>query len=105
VDGADSNGIQLRKKYRYTPTELAEKLKLNTNQAKTLRQMLNIEGDPAMCHVFEFGKSKHPCYSDQALALMKEQWSNPEIQEKLKTELKRKAAAGKSRRRGNSAAA
>src|SRR5260370_20577175 len=59
------------KKYRYTPTELAEKLKLNTNQAKTLRQMLNIEGDPAMCHIFEFGKSKHPCYSDQALALMK----------------------------------
>jgi hypothetical protein len=97
--------VDLRKKYRYTPTELAEKLKLNTNQAKTLRLMLNIEGDPAMCHIFEFGKSKHPCYSDQALALMKEQWSKPEIQEKLKTELKRKAAAGKSRRRGNSAAA
>src|SRR5260370_36654736 len=29
--------VDLRKKYRYTPTELAEKLKLNTNQAKTLR--------------------------------------------------------------------
>jgi hypothetical protein len=62
--------------------------------------MLNVDGDPVMSHVFEFGKSKHPCYSDQALAAMKEQWSIPEVQEKLKAEMKRKAAAGKSRRRG-----
>ena len=92
--------VDLRKKYRYTPTELAQKLALNTNQSKTLREMLNVDGDPVMSHVFEFGKSKHPCYSDQALAAMKEQWSIPEVQEKLKAEMKRKAAAGKSRRRG-----
>ena len=95
--------IDLRKKYRYTPTELASNLRINTNQAKTLRQILNIENNAAMCHVFEFGKSKHPCYSDQALAVMKEQWSKPEIQDRLQTELKRKSArAGQSRRRGNS---
>jgi hypothetical protein len=67
--------------------------------------MLNIEGDPAMCHVFEFGKSKHPCYSDQALAIMKEQWSRPEVQDRLRAELKRKmATAGQNRRQRNSIA-
>jgi hypothetical protein len=92
--------VDLRKKYRYTPTELAQKLGLNTNESKTLRAMLNIDVEPIMCHVFEFGKSKHPCFSDQALALMKEQWSKQETQEALQSELRRKsAAAGKKRRR------
>jgi hypothetical protein len=91
--------VDLRKKYRYTPTELAQKLGLNTNQSKTLREMLKIDDDPAMCHIFEFGKSKHPCYSDQAISLMKERLSNPEFREGLKSEVKRKmAASGRSRR-------
>ena len=91
--------VDLMKKYRYTPTELAQRLGLNTNQSKTLREMLKIDSDPVMSHVFEFGKSKHPCYSDQALAKMKEQWASPVTQEKLQTEIKRKAAEGRGRRR------
>ena len=61
--------------------------------------MLKIDSDPVMSHVFEFGKSKHHCYSDQALAKMKEQWALPETKEKLQTEIKRKAAEGRGRRR------
>jgi hypothetical protein len=89
--------VDLRKKYRYTPTELAQKPGLNTNQSETLREMLKVDGDPAMCHIFEFGKSKHPCYSDQAIALMKERLSNPEAREGLKSEVRRKMS-GRSRR-------
>jgi hypothetical protein len=84
---------------------LAQRLGLNTNQSKTLREMLKIDGDPVMSHVFEFGKSKHPCYSDQALAQMKDQWAMPGVQDQLKAEMKRKSAAGKSRRRGSASAA
>lgn len=93
--------VDLRKKYRYTPTELAQRLGLNTGQSKTLREMLKIDGDPVMSHVFEFGKSKHPCYSDQALAKMKEQWSLPETKDQLQIEMKRKAAEGRGRRRAS----
>jgi hypothetical protein len=90
--------VDLRNKYRYTPKELAERIALNTNEAKTLREILGIDTNPAMRHVFEFGKSKHPCYSDQALAAMKEQLAKPEIKEKIQSELKRKRAARGRRR-------
>jgi hypothetical protein len=104
MNAAAVREVDLRKKYRYTPIELAQKLGLNTNESKTLRDMLKIDSDPTMCHVFEFGKSKHLCYSDQAIALMKDRLSNPETRENLKSEIKQKMAASvRTRRSGKSA--
>ena len=40
MNAAAVREVDLRKKYRYTPIELAQKLGLNTNESKTLRDML-----------------------------------------------------------------
>lgn len=67
----------LQVKYHWSPTALANKLKLSTPQAKALRWKLGIEDDDACRHVFRFGKSAHPMYSDNALAKMREAMQAP----------------------------
>lgn len=84
AEAAAVREVDLRKKFRYTRAELAQHLGINGNDAKRLRDQLGIEADPALCHVFEFGSQKHPCFSDQALIRMREAWQDASIQAAVK---------------------
>lgn len=70
-----------RKKYRLTPSELSNAVGLTTPKATALRRFLNIDSDESCRHVFEFGKSKFPCYSDKAVNLMKQALIDNDIDE------------------------
>src|SRR5699024_5510315 len=59
--------VDLQKKYHWSPTALAKKLGLSVPKAKAVRDYLGIDDDPANVMVFQFGKSKHHRYSDNAL--------------------------------------
>lgn len=62
----------LRDKYHWSPKPLAEKLQLNTEQAKALRWHLGIEDDPDCYYAFRFGGTQYPCFSDNALRRMRD---------------------------------
>lgn len=64
--------LDLRKKYRLTPSELSDVVGLTPPKASALRRFLKIDSDETCRHVFEFNKSKFPCYSDKAVQLMKQ---------------------------------
>lgn len=64
--------VDLQKKYHWSPSALAAKLKLSSNKAKAVRDFLKIDADPANVMVFEFQSQRHPRYSDNALRLMQE---------------------------------
>jgi hypothetical protein len=72
VGGDDPEGaaavreVDLRKKFHMRASELAETLRLTAPKAKALRWRLNIDADATCYHEFEFGKSKFPCFSDNA---------------------------------------
>jgi hypothetical protein len=51
--------------------DLARALKLTVPKSKALRWHLGIDDDNYCCHVFEFGKSTFPCFSDNARNRMK----------------------------------
>lgn len=63
--------VDLRKKYHLRASELAQRLGLNSNHAKAIRTKLGIDADASCCHVFEFGKTKIACFSDNAVRKMK----------------------------------
>ncbi|MDR6632647.1 hypothetical protein J2X72_001431 [Phyllobacterium sp. 1468] len=77
IKGDDPEGhaavreVDLRKKFHMLPSDLAKKLGLTEPKSKALRQHLNIDSDPDCHWVFEFGKSKHGCFSDNARNKMK----------------------------------
>ena len=85
--------IDLQKRFRYTRAGLAQQLGMNGNDAKRLRDHLGIEVDPELCHVFEFNRSKHPCFSDQTLIKMRKAWEDPEVKAAVKA-----AQSGRRRR-------
>jgi hypothetical protein len=64
--------VDLRKKFYLSKTALAGKLKLTAPKSNALRQHLSIDDDPACCHVFEFGRSTHPQYTDVAFVRMRD---------------------------------
>ncbi|BCP55616.1 hypothetical protein K32_42330 [Kaistia sp. 32K] len=64
--------VDLQKKFYLSATGLAKKVKLTAPRSHALRMHLGIDADPACCRVFEFGKAKHPQFSDNAVARMKE---------------------------------
>jgi hypothetical protein len=63
--------VDLQRKYRYSPTELAQHLDLTPPRAKALRHHLNIDTDKQCAHTFEFGSQKLPRYSDRAVEIMR----------------------------------
>jgi hypothetical protein len=79
ADAAAVREVDLQRKFRYRRSELAERLGLNAKQAKSLRDLLGIENDPALCHVFVFGSQRHPCFSDQTLGKMRDALQDPQI--------------------------
>jgi hypothetical protein len=64
--------VDLRKKYHLRASELSRVVGVTAYQAKAIRTLLDLDQDPSFCHVFEFGKTKIACFSDNASRKMKE---------------------------------
>lgn len=64
--------VDLQKKYRYSLTELAHQVGLTPPRSKALREHLGIDDDRQCLHVFVFGKTKLPRYSDRTIQLMRD---------------------------------
>lgn len=71
TEAAAVREVDLRKKFHMTRAELAGALGLSEPKAKALRWHLGIDDDKDCLHVFEFGKTMHPCFSDNARNRMK----------------------------------
>jgi len=72
TEAAAVREVDLQKRFYLSATELAKKLKLTTPKSHALRQQLGIDADPQCMHTFTFGKSKHPMFSDNAFARIRE---------------------------------
>ena len=64
--------VDLQKKYHFSASALAEKLKLTPPKAKAVRDYLGLDADPDCAHIFEFGSQKIPRYSDNAFSKMRQ---------------------------------
>jgi hypothetical protein len=64
--------VDLQRRFHISASKLAELLRISTQQSYKLRKQLAIDPDPQCMHVFTFGKSKHPRFSDTALRKMRE---------------------------------
>jgi len=72
TEAAAVREVDLQRRFQFSPTKLADLLKLNTHQSFLLRKKLNIDTDPQCRHTFTFGKSKHDRFSDTALKKMRD---------------------------------
>lgn len=70
-DAAAVRELDLQKKFHLTPAELAKAVGLTVPKAAALKAHLKIDEDPKCRHVFRFGKTKHPSYSDNAVTALK----------------------------------
>lgn len=77
--------LDLRKKYRLSPSELSATIGLTSPKSTALRRFINLDSDESCRHVFEFGKSKFPCYSDKAVHLMNQALAEHDIEEVWRT--------------------
>ncbi|WP_041787332.1 hypothetical protein [Rhodomicrobium vannielii] len=64
--------LDLRKKYHLSRRDLAKSLGLSEPKAAALRRHLRLDQNTDYCHVFEFGKTKFPYFSDNALGVMRQ---------------------------------
>lgn len=64
--------LDLRKKFHMRASELAKRLGLTPPKSAALRDHLNIDADRQCTHTFEFGRTKIPCYSDNAARKMQD---------------------------------
>lgn len=91
--------VDLNKKFHMRASDLAKKLNLKEPRSLALRRHLEIDADPACCHVFEYGKLKIPCFSDNARNKMKEAVEGgvnmDEVWQKHRPPNKKKAALAK----------
>ena len=65
--------IDIQRKYPHSKSAQAQKLRLNTKRAKELRERLAIDKDPDCLHVFTFGATRIPRYSDLALRRLQQE--------------------------------
>jgi hypothetical protein len=72
TEAAAVREVDLQKRFHLSPTELAKRLKLTLLSAHALRKELGIDSDPQCMHTFAFGRSKHPRFSDNAFARMRD---------------------------------
>lgn len=72
VDAAAVREVDLQKKFHWSPFDLADKLGISRPRATALREHLGIDKDLGCLNIFVFGSQKHPRYSDNALARMRE---------------------------------
>jgi hypothetical protein len=73
--------LDLQKKYYLSPTQLAAAVNLTAPKAAALRTYLKLDADPDCLHLFRFGKSKFPSYSDNAVKAMKSALEKTSIEE------------------------
>jgi hypothetical protein len=59
--------VDLQKRFRYSPTELAQKLNMKMHHVAALKAHLGIDTDQQCMHEFVFGSQKHKRYSDTAI--------------------------------------
>lgn len=71
-DAAGIRQVDLQAKYHWTPSGLAEKLKIDTTRAKLLREHLGIDHNEDESHEFRFNRTAHRGFSDNALRRMRE---------------------------------
>lgn len=64
--------IDLQNKYHWSPAELASAVGLSSARAVALRRHLGLDDDDSCRHDFQFGSTRHPRYSDNALTKMRE---------------------------------
>jgi hypothetical protein len=64
--------IDLQNKFHRSPAELASAVGLSGPRAVALRRHLGIDDDESCRHDFQFGSTRHPRYSDNALTKMRE---------------------------------
>lgn len=79
TEAAAVREVDLQKKYHLSAKELATKVKLTPPKAKAVRDHLKIDSDPDCVHVFEFGTQRHPRYSDNAFAKMRDCLKNESV--------------------------
>jgi hypothetical protein len=72
VEAAAIREVDLQRKYHWSPSELATKLKVTGPRALALRRHLKIDEDPACRHTFVFGSQKHVRFSDNAFTRMRD---------------------------------
>ena len=64
--------IDLQNKYHRFPAELAQAVGLSGPRTVALRRHLGIDDDESCRHDFQFGSTRHRCYSDNALTKMRD---------------------------------
>lgn len=64
--------VDIRKKFHMRAANLAKALKLTEPKSKALRWHLGIDDDKDCLHIFEFGKTTFPCFSDNARNRMRQ---------------------------------
>lgn len=67
AEAAAIRQVDLQKKYRYSPSELAKQVGLTIPKAKVLRDHTGIDDEPGCFYLFEFGSQKLPRFSDMAI--------------------------------------
>src|SRR5262249_41178260 len=72
TEAAAVREVDLQKRFHMSATKLASRLGLNTRKSHALRQQLEIDADPQCRHVFAFGGSKHPMFSEIAFKRMRD---------------------------------
>lgn len=72
AEAAALREIDLQRRYHWRLSPLAKKLGITTETSKAIRWKLGIEGDPRYHHVFKFGRSEHPQFSDNAFRVMRD---------------------------------
>jgi hypothetical protein len=64
--------IDLQRRFRYSPHEIAVHTELKDHQFYAVRQSLDLDNDTMSSFVFEFGSQKHKRYSDDAIRKVRE---------------------------------
>ena len=81
ADAAAVRELDLQKKFYLGAADLAQKLGLTQPKARALRAHLGIDADVTCRHVFEFGSTKIPRFSDNAFRRMREVLDDLDIEE------------------------
>ena len=71
--------VDLQKKFRMQPTELAKAVGMTPPKCGALRAHLGIDSDDSCRHVFKFKRQKIACYSNNALRKITEALKNVEM--------------------------
>ncbi len=84
--------VDLQRKYHWSATELADKLRLSLPKSFALRRYLGIDGDPACRHDFVFGSQTHRRYSENAFTRMRDALATVDMEEVWETHRPRKGS-------------